>query len=65
MGLKLKEDFEIKCFIQKNDCFPTFFLPKFSLASVFTALVNNFMLTDQQFEVPGMEISFKMSHLEG
>ena len=32
--------------------FPTFFLPKFSLASVCTALVNNFMLTDQLFEVP-------------
>ena len=32
--------------------FPTFFLPKFSIASVCTALVNNFMLTDQQFEVP-------------
>ena len=52
MGLKLKEDFEIKCFIQKMTVFPTFFLPKFSLASVCTALVNNFMLTDQQFEVP-------------
>ena len=47
MGLKLKMFYP-----KKMTVFPTFFLPKFSIASVCTALVNNFMLTDQQFEVP-------------
>ena len=68
MGLKLKEDFEIKCFIQKNDCFSYFFLAK-----IFTCL--SLHCSCQQFHVDrptvwsaychGMEISFKMSHLEG
>ena len=35
----------------KMAVFLTFSLPKFSIASVFTALVNNFLLTVQQFEV--------------
>ena len=52
MGLKLKEDYKKNVLSKKMTVFLTFSLPKFSIASVCTALVNNFMLTDQQFEVP-------------
>ena len=52
MGLKLKEDYKKNVLSKKMTVFLTFSLPKFSIASVCTVLVNNFMLTVQQFEVP-------------
>ena len=51
MGLKLKEDYKKNVLSKKITVFLTFSLPKFSIASVFTALVNNFLLTVKQFEV--------------
>ena len=52
MGLKLKEHYKKNVLTKKMTVFLTFSLPKFSIASVCTVLVNNFMLTVQQFEVP-------------
>ena len=52
MGLKLKEDYKKNVLSKKMTVFLTFSLQKFSIASVCTVLVNNFMLTVQQFEVP-------------
>ena len=52
MGLKLKEDYKKNVLSKKMTVFLTFSLPKFSITSVCTVLVNNFMLTVQQFEVP-------------
>ena len=52
MGLKLKDDYKKNVLSKKMTVFLTFSLPKFSIVSVCTVLVNNFMLTVQQFEVP-------------
>ena len=52
MGLKLKENDKKNVLSKEMTVFLTFSLPKFSIASVCTVLVNNFMLTVQQFDVP-------------